>query len=112
MGDAIWVRLVDVGAALSARAYPQDDELVFEVRDAFCDWNDGTWRLAGGKAERTDANPDLRCDVAALGSIYLGGITLRALAQGGAVEELTPGAIDRADGVFRHGLHPWCPEIF
>ena len=19
---------------------------------------------------------------------------------------------NRADGVFRHGLHPWCPEIF
>lgn len=112
MGDALWVRLVDIGAALSARTYAEDNELVFEVRDAFCDWNDGRWRLAGGSAERTDAEPDLRFDVGVLGSIYLGGITLRAVAQGGGVEELTPGAIDRADAVFRHGLHPWCPEIF
>jgi hypothetical protein len=34
------------------------------------------------------------------------------LAQGGWVEELVPGALVRADGIFRHGLHPWCPEIF
>jgi hypothetical protein len=47
-----------------------------------------------------------------LGSIYLGGISLSALAQANLVEELTPAAIARADGVFRHGLHPWCPEIF
>jgi predicted acetyltransferase len=112
MGDAIWVRIVDVGAALSARTYAAEDELVFEVRDAFCQWNEGRWRLAGGTADRTDAAPDLRFDVDVLGSIYLGGITLRALAQGGAVEELTPGAPERADAMFRHGLHPWCPEIF
>lgn len=112
MGDAIWVRLVDVGTALSARTYAHGDELVFEVRDAFCDWNDGKWRLADGSAERTDDEPDLRVDTSVLAAIYLGGITLRALAQGGGVEELTPGAIDRADAMFHSGLHPWCPEIF
>jgi predicted acetyltransferase len=111
-GDGIWVRLVDVGAALSGRTYPEDGKLVFEVRDAFCPWNEGRWRLAGGKAERTDADADLALDVAALGSAYLGGIRFAQLAQGGNVEELTPGAIERADGIFRHGLHPWCPEIF
>ena len=31
--DALWVRLVDVGAALSARRYPTNINLVFEVRD-------------------------------------------------------------------------------
>jgi predicted acetyltransferase len=112
LGDGVWVRLVDVGAALSARTYAADDELVFEVRDAFCDWNDGRWRLANGRAERTDAEPDLRCDASVLGAAYLGGERFAALAQANLVEELTPGAIERADGVFRHGLHPWCPEIF
>ena len=112
VGDAIWVRLVDVGAALSARRYAEDVELVFEVRDAFCEWNEGRWRLAGGKAERTEDEPDLRCDASVLGSIYLGGERLAALAQANLVEELTPGAIDRADGGFRQRLHPWCPEIF
>jgi predicted acetyltransferase len=112
LGDSLWVRLVDVGAALSARTYVGDDALVFELRDEFCPWNEGRWRLAGGAAGRTEDAPDLRCDVSVLGSLYLGGITLSALSQANLVEELTSGAIARADGVFRHGLHPWCPEIF
>jgi predicted acetyltransferase len=112
VGDGLWARLVDVGAALSGRGYPEEGEVVFDVRDAFCPWNEGRWRLAGGTAERTDADADLALDVAALGSAYLGGIRFAQLAQGGQVQELNPGAIERADGIFRHGLHPWCPEIF
>jgi len=112
MGDGLWVRLVDVGAALSRRTYPEDGELVLDVRDAFCPWNEGRWHLADGVAARTDASADLALDASTLGSAYLGGIRLAQLAQGGLVEELRPGAIERADGLFRHGLHPWCPEIF
>ena len=112
LGDGLWVRLLDVGAALSGRTYPEDGELVFDVRDEFCPWNEGRWRLAGGAAERTDAEADLALDVTVLGSAFLGGIRFAQLAQGGRVEELKPGAIERADGLFRHGLHPWCPEIF
>jgi predicted acetyltransferase len=72
------------------------------------DWAEGVY----GTAERTDADADLALDVTVLGSAYLGGIRFAQLAQGGRVEELKPGAIERADGLFRHGLHPWCPEIF
>jgi predicted acetyltransferase len=111
-GDGLWVRLVDVGAALAGRTYPVAPDLVFEVRDAFCPWNEGRWHLAGTTAERTEAPPDLALDVATLGSAYLGGLGFAQLAQGGQVEELTPGALERADSAFRHGLHPWCPEIF
>ena len=110
MGDGLWVRLLDVGAALAARTYAEDGELVLEVRDALCPWNEGRWRVRG---ERTDdAAADLALDVSALGAAYLGGMRFATLAQGGHVEELEPGAIERADGIFRHGLHPWCPEIF
>jgi predicted acetyltransferase len=109
MGDGLWVRLVDVGAALAGRTYAQDGELVVEVRDELCPWNAGRWSLAG---ERVEAPADLALDVSVLGAAYLGGMRLAALAQGGWVEELRPGAIDLADGILRHGLHPWCPEIF
>ncbi len=112
MGDGIWVRLVDVGAALSAREYGGDDSLVLEVRDAFCPWNDGAWRVADGKAERTGDAPDLRLDADALGSAYLGGVGFGRLHEALRVEELTPGALARADAMFRAPLHPWCPEIF
>jgi predicted acetyltransferase len=111
-GDGLWVRLLDVGAALAVRTYPDPGELVLEVRDAFCPWNEGRWRLAGGTCERTSAAADVVLDVADLGAAYLGGVGFTQLAQGGRVEELRPGALARADTVFRNALHPWCPEIF
>lgn len=52
--DALWLRLVDVGAALSGREYSSGASLVFEVRDAFCPWNEGRWKLEAGTAARTD----------------------------------------------------------
>ncbi|MGZ4509139.1 MAG: GNAT family N-acetyltransferase, partial [Blastococcus sp.] len=68
--DALWMRLVDVDRALAARRYPAPIDLVFEVRDDFCPWNAGRWRLtghpAGGHCARTDRDPDLIIDVEAL----------------------------------------------
>lgn len=45
--DSIHVRLVELGAALEARAYRAPVDVVFEVEDAFCPWNAGRWRLTG-----------------------------------------------------------------
>ena len=109
--EALWVRLVDVGAALSARGL-REGEVVLEVRDELCPWNDARWRVASGVAEQTDLVPDLRLDVAALGSVYLGGFTFEQLRWSGYVEELRPGAVARADGLFRSERQPWSPELF
>ena len=62
--EGLWVRLIDVGAALSARGYATDDTVVIDVTDEFCPWNAGRWRVARGGVEKTDAEPDLACDVA------------------------------------------------
>jgi predicted acetyltransferase len=112
VGDGLWARLVDVGAALSARSYAADGRLVFDVVDGFCSWNEGRWKLEGGEATRTDADPDLRCDVSVLGSVYLGAFSLSELVRVGRVEEVTPGAAARADAMFLSSRKPWCPEIF
>jgi predicted acetyltransferase len=112
LSDGLWVRLVDVGAALSGRAYAGDGSLVFDVRDAFCPWNEGRWRLEGGEAARTNDEPDIGLDVSDLGSVYLGGFTFRALQRAGRLDELTEGAVYRADATFRTEGLPWCPEIF
>jgi predicted acetyltransferase len=109
VGDGLWVRLVDVGAALAARSYAGDGDLVLAVADAFCPWNDARFTLDGSK---TTAPADLGLDVDALGSAYLGGFSVGQLARAGRVEELTPGALERADALFRSGRAPWCPEIF
>jgi predicted acetyltransferase len=108
----LWVRLVDVGAALSARGYAADGRVTFDVRDGFGPWNAGTWTLANGVARRSTRAADLRLDVTALGATYLGGFTFTQLARAGLVEEARRGGLARADAMFATDRAPWCPEIF
>jgi len=114
--DALWVRLVDVDRALSARRYPAPINLVLEVRDRFCPWNDGRWHLrgtpAGAFCARTEADPDLVVDVEALASAYLGGVSLATLQAAGRVTEVSPGAVTQASTAFGWPVSPWCPEEF
>ena len=113
VGDALWVRVVDVGAALSARAYGGDGPVVLEVGDPFLPANAGRWRLAGGSAQRTEEPADVALDVGELASAYLGGFTFGELVRAGAVRELREGGAARADAVFLvDAPKPWCPEIF
>ena len=62
LGSALWVRVVDVAAALGARTYALDPDVVLEVSDAFCPWNAGRYRLAGRRlrAHRRRARPRAR----------------------------------------------------
>lgn len=110
--DGLWLRLVDADAALDARAWPVHESLTFALYDELCSWNSGVYRIADGRVTRAHGSPDLKLDAAALGSLYLGGISARQLADAGDVDELTPGAIERADALFRSSREPWCPEIF
>ena len=55
VGDGIWVRLIDVEAALAARSYEGDAQVVVELTDAFLPENAGRWRLGARGAERTNA---------------------------------------------------------
>ena len=90
VGDGLWVRLVDVGAALAARSYAEEGELVFEISDGFCPWNEARFALDGSP---TKTAPDLRLAVDALASVYLGGFSFADLARAGRVEEATEGAV-------------------
>ena len=116
VGPNLWIRLVDVAAALAARTYAAPVDMVFEVDDAVCPWNAGRYRLAAvdGRAacERTDAPADVALSAAALGAAYLGGTKLAALQTVGRVNELRPGAVERASIAFGSAREPWCPEGF
>jgi predicted acetyltransferase len=112
INDGVWVRLLDIEAALSARSYYDAGEIVLEVTDAFAPENAGRYRVGSGGAARTSAGADLRLDVTGLGSVYLGGFGFGDLVRASRAEELTEGAADRADTLFRTAQQPWCPEIF
>jgi predicted acetyltransferase len=112
MADSLWVRLVDVGAALSGRAYAGDGSVVLEVRDAVCPWNEGRWRVSAAGAARTEDAAELALDVSALGSAYLGAVSFAQLRSGLRLEELADGAVAQADALFARRPLPWCPEIF
>jgi predicted acetyltransferase len=114
--DDAYVRLVDVGAALSARTYQAPVDVVLEVEDAFCPWNAGRWRLTGdpkgASCERTADAADLSLSVRELGASYLGGVTLLSLAAAGRVRELRPGALTEASVAFGSPVAPWLPHGF
>ena len=110
--DFVWVRLLDVAAALSARRYTVPGELVLELLDDDADVSvAGRYALAaagdGAECRPTDRAPDLELDQRTLAAIYLGGFNLHQLAISGAVREFTSGAVDRFAAMFATPLAPW-----
>ena len=111
VGDGLWLRLVDVDAALRARSFRPGKSVVLEVRDELCPWNTGRYRV-GDDAGRTEDTADLALDVTDLASAYLGGFDFHRLARAGLVEERVEGAVEAATLLFRTDLPPYCPEVF
>ncbi len=117
LADSLWIRLVDVGRALPLRRYSAPVDIVFDLTDTFCPWNEGRWRLradAEGTAtvERAGTEPDFALDVTDLGAVFLGGVRLTDLAAAGRVTELVPGTVTRAGRAFLGDTAPHCLEVF
>lgn len=113
--DMLYLRLVDVAGAMQARRYRVPGTLTIEVRDSVCPWNDGVYTLEGGPDGATvgqGGEPDLALDATTLGAAYLGGPRFATLARAGRVEEIRPGALARADGMFGWDPAPWCGSMF
>jgi predicted acetyltransferase len=115
--DHLWIRLVDLPAALNGRRYAADGSVVLEVTDPFCPWNEGRWLLAGGpdgaecKPAPAAGDPVLRLDIAALGSLFLGGTSVADLARAGRIESDSV-SLRRAQQMFRSDQAPWCSTEF
>ena len=114
--DGLWVRLVDVPAALAGRIYRSEGRLVLEIRDTFCPWNEGRYVLEGGpqgaECRPTDAEPDLALSAADLAATYLGTVSFTTLSHAGRIEQLSDGSLLKADSMFATELKPWCPYSF
>ena len=129
VADGLWVRLVDVGSALAQRRYASPVDVVIEVTDDSCGWNQGRWRLTAGAGggpdpgtgtpagmgatcERTTDAADIALPVRALGAAYLGGTRLGPMAAAGLVTELRPGTLAPLSAALSWDPAPWCPMLF
>ena len=113
--ENLWVRLVDVPAALALRRYACDVDVVVQVADPVCPWNEGTFRLTGGRdgatCTRIDSPAELALSSNDLAAAYLGGTPLSARAA--TVRELVPGALSRTSTAFGPlDGSPCCPMVF
>jgi predicted acetyltransferase len=112
LDDGMWLRVLDVPAALSARPYRIELDVVLDVDDPFLD-RGGRFRLRGGPegatCEPTSDSADLRIAVRALGPLLLGGQPPLPLATAGLIEAAEPAVLERIDTAFgtdrlpRHG---------
>ncbi|MFI1989770.1 GNAT family N-acetyltransferase [Actinoplanes sp. NPDC020271] len=111
--DSLFVRLVDVPAALAARRYRAPVDVVLEVEDPILPANAGRWRLTGGPdgaaCVRTGDPADLTATVTDLGAAYLGGTSLSTLTAAGRVRLLTGNDPSLAFGWHRA---PSATEVF
>jgi predicted acetyltransferase len=118
--DDLWVRLLDVEAALGARRYRTHDRLSFDVADGFRPKVGGRYLLEAGpdgaECRRipadSGARADLTLDITDLGSTYLGGVSFSTLGRAGRVLEETPDALARADLLFSTDRAPYCGTPF
>ena len=112
--DELWLRLLDVDAALTARSYgPAAGSAVIEVTDPSFPSNDGRWRFSADGAERTDAPADLTADVATLSAAFLGGVAWSGLAASGELAgTVDRDVLDRLDALFAVRPAPFCGTDF
>ncbi len=128
LNDGMWLRIIDLPAALLARSYKGPGRLILEVADEFCPSNAGRWQLdvPGGEAAPSapsapnatvaPASPaaevDLRLDIGALAAVYLGAFTVGDLIRAGRATECRSGAGVRADALFATDQAPATTTMF
>ncbi|MEU7142753.1 GNAT family N-acetyltransferase [Nocardia sp. NPDC046473] len=111
--DALWLRLMDIPAALTARTYQRDLDVVLAVADPFRDAG-GTFALTirDGIAECTPTtrSADIELGIDVLASMYLGAYPARVFTAANrlqAKDSAKARAIDEAFGTERDAVLGW-----
>ena len=113
--DGIMARLVVVEDALAQRPYAAVSELRFELRDAFCEWNSGPWRVVtsaeGGEVSRIGGQKiDFALTPDTLASLFFGHCTASEARRAGLLEEANSEALARWDAALRLAYPPYEAE--
>ncbi|GAA5134324.1 GNAT family N-acetyltransferase [Pseudonocardia adelaidensis] len=102
--DGMWARLLDAPAALSARRYGTEVDVVLDVRDPFLD-RGGRFRLRGGPdgaecAPAAGGAPVVGIEAAALASLLFGGAHAGSLARARLLAADDPAVVRRLTAAF------------
>ena len=112
--DALWVRLMDVPGALTARSYSAPVDVVLGVEDPFGDLT-GSYRLQadseGAECAVTNDRPAVLLDLEDLSAAYMGRPRFRQWAYAGRLSG-TDESLAAMDAAFTWHPQPWCPELF
>jgi predicted acetyltransferase len=110
--DEQWVRLLDVEACLSARAWGSDESVTIAVTDPWFPDNDDTFRVSRAGVERVSGDADLATGIAELSAAFMGTVRWADLAAVGRVQAASADAAARADRLFTHRPGTWCGTFF
>jgi len=115
-GSPVYLRILDVPAALAARHYPVDERIVLDVTDRLFPERSGTFEVvvSDGVAQvtPTDADADLALGIEELGMLYLGGVRPTMLRQAGRVEQRRSDAVARCERLLAWDQAPMqCSEF-
>jgi len=118
--DALWLRVLDVPAVLSARGWGCEDRFVLDVVDPTrpAGRAAGRWVLDGGpdgaavRRARRGSPADVVLDVADLGALVLGGSSPSTLGRAGRIVEGRAGALARLDRFVASDPPPLCTTHF
>lgn len=117
LSDWLWLRILDVPAALGPRRWGASGRVVLDVVDRFRPASGGRFDVEGdatgaGTVTPTEDAADLVLGAEELGAIALGGVAPSVLARAGRVTEARPGALAAADALFRSDRAPHCATMF
>ena len=116
IGDALYLKFMDLPRAFAARTFSEPIDFVAEVNDETAPCNEGRWRIegdeTGARCTQTNDPVDIEISSDRLASAFLGGTDLSQLALAGLVNEQTKGALRHAAKGLNHSLAPWSPFVF
>jgi len=111
----LYTRILDVPAALAARAYATADTVTLAIADGDRDQG-GTYRLDAGpdgaEAAVVDDDPDLSLPIDVAAALWLGGVRATQLRDARRLVEHRPGAAARLDRLLAVERLPWTPFEF
>jgi predicted acetyltransferase len=114
VSDSLWIRILDVEAALSGRTYEEDGSISVALTDMFRPQTAGSYRLeivdGAPSVQRVDT-AGLEMEIDVLGALFLGGANARSYAAAGRIEG-SESDVDTLHRMFRTVQSPWIDTVF